>query len=136
MHTGIFFQISSSENNMHTVQQKHTFSRFNLLQNWIFFLTKRTQKPTQFVPNCFEPALMLGLSSMAIEWPQDKGIPNRRRTLPHWSVGYLLLFFLFFFFPFLLSFFLFFLSFFLSFLPLFSIPPNRFLLKTTEFGFS
>ena len=34
----------------------------------------------RYVSNCFEPTAMLGLSSMAIEWPLDNGIPSRRRT--------------------------------------------------------
>ena len=123
-----FFQFSKQEQQHTKIQHTiHVLSRFNLHQNYGFRHQKCPENTPRFVPNYFEPAPMLGLSSMAIEWPLNKGIPSRRRTylLECKPTHPLFLPFLFlsFFFSYFLSFFLFFLSFFPS-LPTKLISPS------------
>ena len=79
----LFFQFSTQKT---SCTQKTSItqnsSKFNLHQNYHFRNQDVPRNALQFVPNCFKPTPMLGLSSMAMEWPLDKGIPSRRRTLP------------------------------------------------------
>ena len=100
-----FFQISKQE----IVAHKSSILYINSIGSTYTKITvsgiqKCPENTPHFVPNCFEPAPMLGLSTMAIKWPLNKDIPSRKRT-------YFFAFFLSS--PFLLSFF--------SFLPLYSM---------------
>ena len=97
MQEGFSIQFSNQKNSGHTKLRTIQF----------FFLAGSTcskaefSRPTEprnshsLFQTIFEPTLMLGLGSMAIECPLDKDIPSRIRTLPH----FLSFFFFLFFFP-------------------------------------